>query len=62
MSKLKRLATISDNIIETDSPFSLEEINQRNKLKTNHIGTNSLEKRKGNQFNVKSLSGVQRGK
>lgn len=31
MSKLKRLAAISDNIVETDSPFSLEEINQRNK-------------------------------
>ncbi|WP_257988275.1 hypothetical protein [Bacillus sp. V33-4] len=31
MSKLKRLATVSDTIVEIDSPFSLDEINQRNK-------------------------------
>lgn len=31
MSKLKRLATVSDTIVEVDSPFSLDDIKQRTK-------------------------------
>jgi transposase-like protein len=30
LSKLKRLSTVSDAIVELDSPFSMDEINQRN--------------------------------
>jgi len=31
MSKLKRLATLSDKIVDVDNPFSLEDISERNK-------------------------------